>query len=598
MFSRLGKILVSGPSNVAITNAAARIYDVSATVARQYNKGRPSEEWACRRLVVRVYAHNIEEAAFMHLLEHPHDVENAGGRHSNFQLTYSRAYWLMVLFGATDIGRLEDDDARALHGMQQAMLSRPDLTPIFQRVSGQLSWEEYLAARTGGHEDQLSSLFDHVLDIADFVCPTPACSENNHNIRDWKKGKARGVIIDEAANMNRADLACVWGNCLLPCFLVGDPKQLPPTVMSARETDTEGFLVNRLTEDGRLSPLEMLQASGIPVYRLHVQLRMPKALFDTVRREFYRDVPFTYAPWCDITLPAFAPGRILEAFAQARYPDLRPPPEGTFSPIFINCEGSRVFRNEMTLSKRCPGQVNVALDFIADLVGAGVQPAKVTLLAPYAANALHAEFRRREKYRKLLADMPPACTIDGYQGQENDIIVVVFGTNQFHGVGFTAQAQRLNVLLTRARCGLVLVGDLKAVEKKKGKGNKEGDKQIELGPNGETVFMNVKSIRNIYRELEEDGRVATVSAGAKAREGEADEANPVEEGKKRKVDDADPFEEEKAAEAEPSTKKKKKKKNKKKKAEAKAATKEEEEEEEKRDEGKEGVDAEMPETDK
>lgn len=35
---------------------------------------------------------------------------------------------------------------------------------------------------------------------------------------------------------------------------------------------------------------------------------MPKALFDTVGREFYSNILFTYALWCDITLPAFAPG--------------------------------------------------------------------------------------------------------------------------------------------------------------------------------------------------------------------------------------------------------------------------------------------------
>lgn len=106
----------------------------------------------------------------------------------------------MVLFGATDIGRLKDDDTRALHKMRQAILLHPDLTPIFQKVSSQLSWE-YLIARIGSHKDQLLSLFDHVLDVADFHL-SPAYNKNNYSIQDWKTGKARGVIINKAININ------------------------------------------------------------------------------------------------------------------------------------------------------------------------------------------------------------------------------------------------------------------------------------------------------------------------------------------------------------------------------------------------------------
>lgn len=58
--------------------------------------------------------------------------------------------------------------------------------------------------------------------------------------------------------MNRADLACVWGNTLLPCFLVGDPRQLPPTVMSDMGKDAAGNQRHRLANDAKVSALEWI----------------------------------------------------------------------------------------------------------------------------------------------------------------------------------------------------------------------------------------------------------------------------------------------------------------------------------------------------
>lgn len=109
---------------------------------------------------------------------------------------------------------------------------------------------------------------------ADILYTTPAMTENITEYQKWKSEYAKGVTVDEAANMNRADLACVWGNTLLPCMLGGDPKQLPPTVMTENEKDAAGNFLHCLAHDAKISPLLFFQASGIPVYRLYVQLQM------------------------------------------------------------------------------------------------------------------------------------------------------------------------------------------------------------------------------------------------------------------------------------------------------------------------------------
>ncbi|EHK15922.1 uncharacterized protein TRIVIDRAFT_9480, partial [Trichoderma virens Gv29-8] len=68
---------------------------------------------------------------------------------------------------------------------------------------------------------------------------------------------------------------------------------------------------------------------------------------------------------------------------------------------------------------------------------------------------------RKKAAYEALKGIPPPSTVDSFQGQENDIVIVVMGTaHPKPGPGFTSHEQRLNVMLTRHRCGLVVVGDI------------------------------------------------------------------------------------------------------------------------------------------
>ena len=52
---------------------------------------------------------------------------------------------------------------------------------------------------------------------------------------------------------------------------------------------------------------------------------------------------------------------------------------------------SHVSRSELTSLKRCVGHTEVALDFVHRLIlTKGIKPARITILSPYAANAVHA----------------------------------------------------------------------------------------------------------------------------------------------------------------------------------------------------------------
>ena len=61
-------------------------------------------------------------------------------------------------------------------------------------------------------------------------------------------------------------------------------------------------------------------------------------------------------------------------------------------------------------------------------------------------------------------------TVDNFQGEEADVVIVsLVRSNRDNKIGFMNEARRVNVLLSRARHGLVLVGNdecLKAGSKK------------------------------------------------------------------------------------------------------------------------------------
>ena len=51
-------------------------------------------------------------------------------------------------------------------------------------------------------------------------------------------------------------------------------------------------------------------------------------------------------------------------------------------------------------------------------------------------------------------------TVDGFQGQERDIIIISLVRNNAEGeVGFLRDLRRMNVAITRARMKLVILGD-------------------------------------------------------------------------------------------------------------------------------------------
>ena len=79
------------------------------------------------------------------------------------------------------------------------------------------------------------------------------------------------------------------------------------------------------------------------------------------------------------------------------------------------------------------------------------------MVSPYASQVVTIQEKLAHKYEKLDGFSVKVKSIDGFQGGEEDIIILsTVRSNSRGSVGFLSSLQRTNVALTRARYGLLL----------------------------------------------------------------------------------------------------------------------------------------------
>jgi len=242
------------------------------------------------------------------------------------------------------------------------------------------------------------------------------------------------VLIDEAAQALEA-------SCWIPLLrgrravLVGDHKQLPPTVRS-REAEREGLAV---TLFDRLS-----EKHGERITRmLTVQYRMHRSIMEWPSAELYSGRLEAHASVASHLLSGI-PG--VAATDETQAPLWLIDTAGCGFEEAVEAEGD---------SKLNEGEAGVVAAHLERLFAAGLKHEDAAVITPYNAQVDRLRARLEEAYPGL-----EIGSVDGFQGREKEAVVISFVRSNDRGeVGFLADDRRTNVAVTRARRHLALIGD-------------------------------------------------------------------------------------------------------------------------------------------
>ncbi len=276
-----------------------------------------------------------------------------------------------------------------------------------------------------------------ILQHADVICCTCVGAGDPRLARF----KFRTVLIDESTQSAEPE-------CMIPLVLgckqvvlVGDHQQLGPVIMNKKAAKAG---LNQ-------SLFERLVILGCAPIRLNVQYRMHPCLSEFPSNMFYegslqngvtmqqrirRDVDF---PWPVIDSPMM---------------------------FWSNLGNEEISASGTSYLNRTEAS-NVE-KIITRFFKAGVQPGDIGIITPYEGQRSYVVSSmqtngtfKKENYKEI-----EVASVDAFQGREKDFIVLsCVRSNDHQGIGFLSDPRRLNVALTRAKYGLVILGNPKVLSK-------------------------------------------------------------------------------------------------------------------------------------
>ncbi|KAK0634459.1 P-loop containing nucleoside triphosphate hydrolase protein [Bombardia bombarda] len=301
-------------------------------------------------------------------------------------------------------------------------------------------------------------------------CTTTAAAKYSRLIR---AAEPDVVLVEEAGEILESHVLTALAPTVKQLILIGDHKQLRPKVNNYALTveKGDGFDLNR-------SLFERLIIQG--------------AAHTTLRKQ-HRMVP-------EISLFP----------RELTYPDLLDGPKTSGRPPIRGLQDRVIFVNHSKLeeldkavkdrrdpsaqeSKRNTFEASMVLPLVQFLLQQGYSTDQMVILAPYLGQVrLIDDLLRKNQYDPALSEMDKMdlirhglmteaaakvgkkplriSTVDNYQGEESDIVIVsLTRSNESAGIGFMFAPERLNVLITRARNCLIMIGNMETfIRSKKG----------------------------------------------------------------------------------------------------------------------------------
>ncbi|PFH31973.1 RNA helicase (UPF2 interacting domain) protein [Besnoitia besnoiti] len=275
-----------------------------------------------------------------------------------------------------------------------------------------------------------------ILQTADVICTTCVGAGDNR----LQGFRFRQVVIDEATQATEPE-------CLIPVVLgakqvvlIGDHCQLGPVVLS-KKAAAAGLATSLFSR---------LLALGHRPLRLKVQYRMHPALSFFPSYFFYEGELQNGVTMKDRTYVHRGPG------------DHRFPWPSEERPMFFyhSTAAEEISGSGTSYVNRVEaGNIEKIVTF---LLKCGLKASQIGVITPYDGQRAHISslFQRQTTLgQAAFADLEVA-SVDAFQGREKDFILLsCVRSNSNTGIGFLADARRLNVALTRAKYGLIICGN-------------------------------------------------------------------------------------------------------------------------------------------
>ncbi|KAF3481353.1 uncharacterized protein GIQ15_04112 [Arthroderma uncinatum] len=275
------------------------------------------------------------------------------------------------------------------------------------------------------------------------------CTASTASRKSLRGFKPAIVIVDEASQLTEA--TCLNGivkyySSLEKVVLSGDAAQLPPTVTS--------FNRNEFYESDKLSLFERLLKTGVPGVALRTQYRMHPDISAFVNTTFYNDKlidgPRVVRP--DASLFSDHMQKTYKTSSGASF--------------FLSVSGSTVWKRKNGSSVFNPEYITAIAALVSGLVNDQKCPQEDILILTYYSEELYVLKRfinQTLRFSGILIQ-----SVDASQGNENSIVIVsTTRPGRDYGLGFVADLQRQCVALSRAKNGLVIVGNKMMVKSNK-----------------------------------------------------------------------------------------------------------------------------------
>ncbi|CAD8066847.1 unnamed protein product [Paramecium sonneborni] len=237
------------------------------------------------------------------------------------------------------------------------------------------------------------------------------------------------MVIEEAAEVLESHIASILTSNLQHLILIGDHQQLKPSLKNY-------FLQEKLKAN--VSLFERLFLNKLPSVTLTSQRRMKTKFADFIRQIYgqsYEDHP-------DIL-------KLNEKEVLGLEKDL----------VFFN---HKWFEAQDENSKENKQEAQMIYQMVQYLLKCGHQQNSISVLTLYLKQA---QILKR-KFLDSKQNQIKVQTVDNYQGEENDIVIIsLVRNNKKNILGYISIENRINVALSRARIGLYVFGNFDFIQK-------------------------------------------------------------------------------------------------------------------------------------